>query len=395
MRSLDRHVGDVALDLVAGVRQLDEEGRILLVARRVRIGLGHHQRHVGDAGGGGKPLLAVQDVILVAVLHRRGLHAGGVGAGGFLGHREADALVAVEQGFEELLLLIFRAVGKDRHHRGVVGPLRVHRQRAEHALAELHLHQRVGQRTEAHAAIFLRHPRAPQARARGPWPAAGRALRRAAWCRVPSPRGCIRHAPIGGLSRGSPWLRPGFRNRSTSRFPRFLFLLVGLEEWHKPAICQRQRQTKFEASRSRTKERAHARSCRSVSRIRLRMDQHLVGPHLCPRRRQGAAAVAAARIFVDACDVASGGAAACRPVHADHRRSAGLWLVGHAAQRRQPHALHQARDGEGDGGGDGAARPCAFRARRSRPRRARVVPAGARSSRPAVETRRARYRADL
>ena len=61
----------------------------------------------------------------------------------------------------------------------------------------------------------------------------------------------------------------------------------------------------------------------------------------------------------------------------------------------EPYALHQARDGEGDGGGDGAARPCAFRARRSRPRRARVVPAGARSSRPAVEARGARYRADL
>ena len=163
MRSLDRHVGDVALDLVAGVRQLDEEGRILLVPRRVRIGLGHDKRHVGDAGGGGKPLLAVEDIILVAVLYRRGLHAGGVGAGGLFRHREADALVAVEQGLEELFLLIFRAVGEDRHHRGVVGPLRVHRQRAQHALAELHLHQRVGQRTQPHAAIFLRHPRAPQA----------------------------------------------------------------------------------------------------------------------------------------------------------------------------------------------------------------------------------------
>ena len=51
-------------------------------------------------------------------------------------------------------------------------------------------------------------------------------------------------------------------------------------------------------------DECHARSCRSVSRICLRMDQHLVGPHLCPRRRQGAAAAAAARIFVDACDVA-------------------------------------------------------------------------------------------
>ena len=51
MRALDRHVLDVALDLVAGVRQFDDEGRKLLVARRIRIGLGHHQRHVGDAGG--------------------------------------------------------------------------------------------------------------------------------------------------------------------------------------------------------------------------------------------------------------------------------------------------------------------------------------------------------
>ena len=175
-------------------------------------------------------------------------------------------------------------------------------------------------------------------------------------------------------------------------FPRVLLLLVGLGGWHKPAICQRQRQTKFEASRRRS---AHARSCRSVSRICFRMDQHLVGPHLCPRRRQGAAAVAAAWVFVDACDVAPGRAATGGQIHADHRRPAGLWLVGHARQRRQPHALHQARDGESDGGGDGATRPCAFRACRPRPRRAGVVPAGARSSGPAVEARGARYRADL
>src|SRR5690606_41985091 len=49
------------------------------------------------------------------------------------------------------------------HHRGVVRPLCVHRERAEHALAELHLHQRVRQRAETHAAILLRHERAPQA----------------------------------------------------------------------------------------------------------------------------------------------------------------------------------------------------------------------------------------
>ena len=168
MRALDRHVLDIALDVVAGVRQLDDEGRELLVARRVRIGLRHHQRDVGDGGGGGKPFLAVEHVIFVAVLHRAGLHAGGVGAGGLFRHRKADALVAVEQRLQELFLLVLGAMRENRQHRGVVGALRVHRQRAERAFAELHLHQRVGERAEAHAAIFLRDERDTTAPARGP-----------------------------------------------------------------------------------------------------------------------------------------------------------------------------------------------------------------------------------
>src|ERR1700730_2916977 len=56
----------------------------------------------------------------------------------------------------------------------------------------------------------------------------------------------------------------------------------------------------------------NARSRRSFSRLSIEMDQHLFGPHLCPRRRQRSAAAVAARIFVDPCDVAPGGAAACR-----------------------------------------------------------------------------------
>ena len=99
VRPVDRHVGDVALDVVAGVRQFDDEGRELLAARRVGIGLGHDKRDVGDAGRRREPRLAVEDVIRVAVLHRGGLHPRGIGAGGLFGHREADPLVAVEQGF--------------------------------------------------------------------------------------------------------------------------------------------------------------------------------------------------------------------------------------------------------------------------------------------------------
>ena len=223
MRAFDRHVRDIALDVVAGVRQLDDEGRILLVARRVRIGLGHHQRHVGDAGGRGKPLLAVEDVILVAVLDRRGLHAGGVGAGGLFGHREADALVAVEQRLEELLLLILRAVRQEssasRRRRGPACSSTARRacfRRAPSAPARWP----AGRAPCRHIPSARTGTTGP---ARGPSCAAWPALRRTAWNRVPFPPGCIRHAPICAPSRGSPWLRPGFRNRSTWQFPRWVF----------------------------------------------------------------------------------------------------------------------------------------------------------------------------
>jgi hypothetical protein len=79
-----------------------------------------------------------------------------------------DAFSVIEKqmrlspGLEEFLLLIFRAVGEDGQHRGVVGALGVHRQSAERAFAELHLHQRVGERAEPHATILLRHERTPQ-----------------------------------------------------------------------------------------------------------------------------------------------------------------------------------------------------------------------------------------
>ena len=162
-RAVHCHGLDIADDLIAGVGQFDDEGRIALMARRVGIGHRHDERDVGDAGGGGEPLLAVQHVILVAVLHRAGLHAGGVGARRFLGHRIADALLAVEQRLEILLLLMLGAVRQQRHHRRVIGALRVHRQRAEMAFAKLHLDESVGERPKPHAAIFLGDERTPQA----------------------------------------------------------------------------------------------------------------------------------------------------------------------------------------------------------------------------------------
>ena len=51
-RAFHRHGRDVALDDVAGVGQFDDEGRIALMARRVRIGHGHDHGQIGGAGGG-------------------------------------------------------------------------------------------------------------------------------------------------------------------------------------------------------------------------------------------------------------------------------------------------------------------------------------------------------
>ena len=156
------HRLDVAQDLVARVRQFDEERAVTLVARRVRVGLGHHERDVGDAGGRTEPLLAVQDP-LVAVEDRRRLHPGGVRAGRLLRHRVADAFLAVQQRLQVLLLLFVRAVLDEREHGGVVGTLGVEGEGAEEALAEFHLHERVGQRPQSHASLLHGHERTPQA----------------------------------------------------------------------------------------------------------------------------------------------------------------------------------------------------------------------------------------
>jgi len=104
---------------------------------------------------------------VLAVLHRAGLHAGGVSARGLLGHRVADALFAVQQRLEELLLLVRRAVGQEGQHGRVVRALGVHGKRAQIALAQLHLDQRIGQRAQAHAAMLDGDEGAPEALSAG------------------------------------------------------------------------------------------------------------------------------------------------------------------------------------------------------------------------------------
>ena len=161
------HGGDIPLNVVARVGQLHDEGGELLVARRVRVRLRHDHGDIGDARRGGEPFLPVQHVGVIVLLFRSGLHPRSIGAGGLFRHGVANALLTVQKGFEELFLLIGRAVFKKRHHRGIVRALRIHGQGAEIALPELHLHQGVGQRAQAHAAVLLGNEGTPEPLAPG------------------------------------------------------------------------------------------------------------------------------------------------------------------------------------------------------------------------------------
>ena len=180
---------------------------MLLVARRVRIGPGDHQRHVGDAGGRREPFSAVEDVELVPVLDGGGVLSRWRWRRRPSRSSRTDPLVTDEQGFKEFFFLIFGAVGEDRNHPGVIGP-RVFIESAPSMLSPSPTC------TSALASGPSPMPRYPSAltdttgHGRGPSSAAGRAPRQAVWCRVPFPWEWIPRTPIRGLSCGSPWLPP-------------------------------------------------------------------------------------------------------------------------------------------------------------------------------------------
>ena len=56
---------------------------------------------------------------------------------------------------------------QEGHHGGIVRALRIHGQGAKVALPQLHLHQGVGQRAQAHAAVLLGNEGAPEPLAPG------------------------------------------------------------------------------------------------------------------------------------------------------------------------------------------------------------------------------------
>ena len=89
------------------------------------------QAHPVGLGAVGDPHLAAVDDVVVAVLARRGLDRGDVGAGADLGHADAGDVVAGDRGREELLAQLLGAEAGQRRRRHVG----LHADRHRHAAA--------------------------------------------------------------------------------------------------------------------------------------------------------------------------------------------------------------------------------------------------------------------
>ena len=105
------------------------------------------------------------------------------------------------------------AVCEQRQHRGVVGALRVQRERAEVALAKLHLHERVGERAEAHAAVLRRNERAPESLGAGLRAQLAEHFLVGAVLQLLLGRDAFVLHELADAARGLPALLPGSRNR--------------------------------------------------------------------------------------------------------------------------------------------------------------------------------------
>ena len=161
------HGLNVALDDVSRIGQFDDKGRIALVPGRIRIGHGHDHGQIRSTSRRGKPFFAVQHIVLIAILDGAGLHARRIGPGGLFGHGIANPLFAIQQRLEVFFLLVLGAMREQGQHGGIIRALTIHRQGAQMAFAQFHLHQGIGQGAKAHAAIFNRNKRAPKTLASG------------------------------------------------------------------------------------------------------------------------------------------------------------------------------------------------------------------------------------
>ena len=128
------------------------------------VGRRHQLHEVGLVGAGDEALDPVDDVV-VAVAHRGGAHAAGIGAGVGLGLREAGALLAAQHRQQILLLHLAGERVEDAAH-GRAGDAFAARRQRDRA-RELLGHDARAQQRQAGAAVFLRHLHHPDAER--PW----------------------------------------------------------------------------------------------------------------------------------------------------------------------------------------------------------------------------------
>ena len=178
-------------------------------------------QEVGDRGVRREPLVPV-DHPLVAVAHGGRREQRRVGAGAGLGHREARAVLAVEQRLHPALLLLVGAADGDQLGVAGVGRVVAEDARAVHGLAEDLVHQAELDLAEPEPAHVRRQVGGPQALALdlllqrvGDPPERLAALRRAPLLGAASRAGRSRR----GRSPPSSPASPGSRGRSRSPMP--------------------------------------------------------------------------------------------------------------------------------------------------------------------------------
>ena len=142
-----------------------QDHRLLLMPRRVRVGLAHHDKNLAARvhRARGPPFAGVDDIAAVALAPDAGLDIGRVGRGHRrLGHREGGADFAVEQRLQPPVLLLLRRVAHQRFHVAGIGGRAVERlrrdRRAPHDLAQ----GRVFEIGQAGAVFALGQEQVPQ-----------------------------------------------------------------------------------------------------------------------------------------------------------------------------------------------------------------------------------------
>ena len=155
-RPYDSHSGGVARH---------EDHRLLLVARRIGIGLAHQDEDLAARvhRARGPPLPGVDDIARIALAADRRLDVGRVGGGDRrLGHRKRRADLALEQRLQPALLLFLRAIADQRFHIAGIGRRAVEDLGCDRRAAQDLAERRVFEVCQPGAVFAFRQEQVPQ-----------------------------------------------------------------------------------------------------------------------------------------------------------------------------------------------------------------------------------------